>query len=63
MVFIGVTTWDKNQKKGNIININTKYIKIVNETEMTVTLDDNTIYRIDGPGLDIFLAAIYGNEE
>lgn len=60
MVFIGVNAWEEGFKKGKVININSKYIKMVNEADMTITLDDGTKYRIDDESLDIFLAAIYG---
>jgi hypothetical protein len=60
MVFIGVRTWGSGEKKSKIMNINTKYIKIINETDMELVLDDNTTYRIDDESIEIFLSAIYG---
>lgn len=63
MVFIGVNTWEEGFKRPKVVNINSKYIKMVNESDMTVTLDDGTKYRIDDESLDIFLAAIYGGED
>lgn len=63
MVFVGLETWEPGQKKGKVVNINTKYIKTVSEADMIVTLDDGTKYRISDESLDIFLAAIYGEGE
>lgn len=63
MVFIGLEIWEQGQKKGKVVHINTKYIKTVSETDMVVTLDDNTRYRISDESLDVFLAAIYAEDD
>lgn len=65
MVFIGLravksgtaTKW----VNAKIIHFNPHYIKMVNEAEMTLILDDGTSYRIDDESLQIFLAAMYGD--
>jgi hypothetical protein len=62
MVFIGVNSIKPGMaRKQCNININTDFIRLVNEDDMTITLDDGSIYRIDEESLDIFLAAIYGD--
>lgn len=65
MVFIGLEAVQPGSgfKKPKIFHINSKYIRAVNEDEMTVTLDDGSVYRITDESLDVFLAAIYGKEE
>ena len=68
MVFIGLrvvkagvtgASW----KNAAIIHFNPAFIKLVNEKHMILILDDNTEYRIDAESLQIFLAAMYGEQK
>lgn len=70
MVFIGVKAmrmkeWGEggsNWKTAAILHFNPHFIKIVDEKNMQIIMDDNTVYRIDDEGLQIFLAAMYGED-
>jgi hypothetical protein len=72
MVFIGIRAvklkeWagpegGPNWKNAKIIHFNPHFIKNVDESKMQIIMDDNTIYRIDDEGLQIFLAAMYGDD-
>lgn len=50
-------------KNVGIKHFNPHFIKIVDEKEMRIIMDDNSVYRIDEEGLQIFLAAMYGDED
>jgi hypothetical protein len=68
MVFIGLRAlkivgpggaW----KQAAVIHFNPHFIKTINEKNMILTLDDGTEYRIDDESLQIFLAAMYGEQK
>lgn len=75
MVFIGVKAMrisnpmdtdigniGRNWKSVKIMHFNPHYIKLVDESLMRIVMDDNSVYRIDDEGLQIFLAAMYGDD-
>jgi len=67
MVFIGLRALKAgvgsgSWKSASVIHFNPQFIKMVNEKHMTLMLDDGTEYRIDDESLQIFLAAMYGEE-
>lgn len=55
----GATNW----KGAGVIHFNPHYVKTVNEKLMLLVLDDNSEYRIDEEGLQVFLSAMYGEDE
>lgn len=69
MVFIGLRVMKIGAGPGGgwkyaaVIHFNPHFIKIVNEKTMTLTLDDGTEYRLDDESLQIFLAAMYGEQK
>lgn len=68
MVFIGLRalkagTTGASWKNAGVIHFNPHFIKLVNEKHMTLTLDDGIEYRIDDESLQIFLAAMYGEQK
>jgi len=50
-------------KNAGVMHFNPAYIKLVDEKKMVLTLDDNTEYRVDDESLQIFLAAMYGEQK
>jgi len=68
MVFIGLravkmTAGPTNLKNAGVIHFNPHFIKQVNEKTMSITMDDNSEYRIDDESLQVFLSAMYGEDE
>lgn len=65
-VFIGLRAVKREAggafKNAGVIHFNPFFIKMVNEKHMTLVMDDGTEYRIDDESLQIFLAAIYGEQ-
>lgn len=66
MVFIGlratkVGAGPVNWKNAKIMHFNPHFIKLVDEKAMSITMDDNSEFRIDDESLQIFLAAMYGD--
>lgn len=66
MVFIGLRAMKKvpgaSWKNAGVIHFNPHFIKIVNEKNMTLTLDDNSEYQVDDESLQVFLSAMYGED-
>lgn len=68
MVFIGLRVIRSGAgsgtfKNAGVIHFNPHFIKLVNEKTMTLLLDDNSEYRMDDESLQIFLAAMYGEQQ
>lgn len=68
MVFIGLRVIKEGSgsaifKNAGVVHFNPHFIKLVNEKTMTLTMDDNTEYRLDDESLQIFLAAMYGDDK
>ena len=67
MVFIGLrvlkTGSTASWKSAGVMHFNPSFIKLVDEKKMTLTIDDNTEYRIDDESLQIFLSAMYGEQK
>lgn len=65
MVFIGLRAVKSGiqWKAAGIMHFNPHYIKKVDEKNMTLMLDDGSEYRIDDESLQIFLAAMYGEQK
>lgn len=71
MVFIGLRAARKDPETGAvgsfknppIIHFNPAFIKMVNEKAMILTMDDGIEYRIDEESLQVFLAAMYGEQK
>jgi hypothetical protein len=67
MVFIGLRVIKEGSggatfKNAGVIHFNPHFIKLVNEKTMTLIMDDNTEYRLDDESLQVFLAAMYGDD-
>lgn len=64
MVFVGLR-WVRgaNNTAFKTMHINTNYIRVVDEKEMTVTMDTGEKYRIDEESMEVFLTAVYGPAE
>lgn len=51
-----------NWKAAKVVHFNPTYIKYVDEKEMIIMLDDNTKFRCDEESMQIFLVAMYGDQ-
>lgn len=49
-------------KYAKVVHFNPSYIKYVDEKEMIIMLDDNSKFRCDEESIQIFLVAMYGDE-